>query len=159
MLLALASYSACSRSSSDKRMVKFFLGSINCPLRPISNPFFRFFFIIRHWKFPLGYPVSKTCVERIRQIRILYHKMLLVRGNLPLKPPNTPFGCQKYPKMSKWCDIASLWCDISADKLPCIFKTKEFFINLWTTKKPSRNWYASLKTGDISKYHLAFHCL
>ena len=59
----------------------------------------------------------------------------------------------------KWCDIASLWCDISADKLPCIFKTKEFFINLWTTKKPSRNWYASLKTWDISKYHLAFHCL
>ena len=59
----------------------------------------------------------------------------------------------------KWCDIASLWCDISADKLPCIFKTKEFFVNLWTTKKPSRNWYASLKTWDISKYHLAFHCL
>ena len=51
MLLALASYSACSRSSSDKRMVKFFLGSINCPLRPISNPFFRFF-LIRHQKFP-----------------------------------------------------------------------------------------------------------
>ena len=37
----------------------------------------------------------------LRQIRILYDKMLLVRGNLPLKPPNTPFGCQKYPKMSK----------------------------------------------------------
>ena len=69
MLLALASYSACSRSSSDKRMVKFFLGSINCPLRPISNPFFRFFFIIRHWRFPLGYSVSKTCAGRICQIR------------------------------------------------------------------------------------------
>ena len=69
MLLTLASYSACSRSSSDKRMVKFFLGSINCTLLPISNPFFRFFFIIRHWKFPLGYSVSKTCADRICQIR------------------------------------------------------------------------------------------
>ncbi len=88
MLLALASYSACSRSSSDKRMVKFFLGSINCPLRPISNPFFRFFFFIRHGKFPLGYPVSKTCVERICQIRktqcVLQN---LVRGSkIPLRP-------------------------------------------------------------------------
>lgn len=96
MLLALASYSACSRSSSDKRMVKFFLGSINCPLRPISNPFFRFFFFIRHWKFPLGCPVSKTCVERICQIRktqcVLHN---LVRGEQ--NPPKTlyiyaPFG-------------------------------------------------------------------
>ena len=69
MLLALASYSACSRSSSDKRMVKFFLGSTNCPLRPISNPFFRFFFFIRHWKFLSNYHNSKTCAERICQIR------------------------------------------------------------------------------------------
>ena len=96
MLLAFASYSACSRSSSDNRMVKFFLGSINCPLLPISNPFFRFFFIIRHWKFPLGYSVSKTCVERICQIRktpcVLQN---LVRGEQ--NPPKTlyiyaPFG-------------------------------------------------------------------
>ena len=88
MLLALASYSACSRSSSDKRTVKFFLGSINCPLRPISNPFFRFFFFIRHWKFPLGCPVSRTCVWRICQIRktqcVLHN---LVRGiKIPLRP-------------------------------------------------------------------------
>ena len=68
MLLALASYSACSRSSSDKRMVKFFLGSINCPLRPISNPFFRFFFY-PSLKDPVRYPVSKTCAGRICQIR------------------------------------------------------------------------------------------
>ena len=96
MLLAFASYSACSRSSSDNRMVKFFLGSINCPLRPISNPFFRFFFFIRHWKFPLGFPVSKACVERICQIRktpcVLQN---LVRGMR--NPPKTlsiyaPFG-------------------------------------------------------------------
>ena len=95
MLLALASYSACSRSSSDNRMVKFFLGSINCPLRPISNPFFRFFFI-RHEKFSPIYPVPKTCADRICQIRktqcVLQN---LVRGMR--NPPKTlyisaPFG-------------------------------------------------------------------
>ena len=95
MLLALASYSACSRSSSDKRMVKFFLGSINCPLRPISNPFFRFFFFIRHWKFPSNCHNSKTCGERICQIRktpcVLQN---LVRGSNPPKTLSiyTPFG-------------------------------------------------------------------
>ena len=88
MLLALASYSACSRSSSDKRMVKFFLGSINCPLRPISNPFFRFFFLYPSLEVPVRYPVSKTCVERICQIRktpcVLQN---LVRGSkIPLRP-------------------------------------------------------------------------
>ena len=82
MLLAFASYSACSRSSSDKRMVKFFLGSINCPIRPISNPFLRFFehfsrgavllcffFFIRHYNLPSTCPIFQTCGERICQIR------------------------------------------------------------------------------------------
>lgn len=40
MLFVWASCSTCSRSSSYKRIVKFFLGSIDCPLLPISIPSF-----------------------------------------------------------------------------------------------------------------------
>lgn len=87
MLLAFASYSACSRSSSDNRMVKFFLGSINCPLRPISNPFFRFFFI-RHQKFPFPARFPKLVqIEFARYVK--RHAFYRIRLGGFLHPPKT----------------------------------------------------------------------
>ena len=143
-------------------MVKFFLGSINCPLRPISNPSFVSFFICLLKVFS-NCPNHQNCESRICQIRktpCVSHN--LVRENtISLKPsPYIPLSGQlsviRYELQVSVritiCITDKIICITSGITIKCSFIPDGFSFDQSVCYKSSRK---AITSSDTSSQELS----